>query len=185
MLNIFQQPWLLLIVSFVLLIAVYLFRQSLPDKRKWWQLLIPVICAGLAFAADHFVKTDHEKISSLMDTAARAVAQRDINAVEPLFAEGYSDRYHKSREAIMATCRRVMTRRSYENIVITYIEMVIQADQADIDIIARVKFNEQSAEMPAPYMFAKLKMTLTKKPDKTWVISRTDKVEINNNEVSW
>ena len=185
MLNIFQYPWLLLIVSFVLLIAVYLFRQSVPNKRRWWQLLIPVVCVGLALGVDYFVKTDHEKINSLFKTAARAIAERDINAIEPVFAENYSDRFHSSKEAILASCKRVMDRRGYENIVITNTVILVDGDQADIDVIARVMFNEQNAEIPAPFMFAKLKMTLSKKRDKTWVISRTDKVEINNNMVSW
>jgi len=185
MMNVFQAPWLLLIVSFVVLIAVYIFRQSFPDKRKWWQLFIPIVCIGIALGADYFVKTDHEKITSLMNTAANSVAQKDIKAIEGVFADDYSDRFHRSKEAILATCKRVMQRRSYEDIKITNLVIAHNGNNADIDVLARVMLDEQIAEIGAPFMYVKLKMTLTKRVDKSWGISKTNHVEINNNPVSW
>ena len=50
MYNVFQQPWLLLLVAFVLLVVVYIIRSSFPDKQRWWHLLIPVLIAVGAVA---------------------------------------------------------------------------------------------------------------------------------------
>ena len=59
--KIFQSPTTLIVASAIALIVVVFIRQTWPEKRKFWQLLIPPAIFAAAFALDYFVKTDLEK----------------------------------------------------------------------------------------------------------------------------
>jgi len=71
MTNVFETPWLLLFAALVLLIIVWLIRQSLPEKRTWPLLLAPLAVAVLGGALEYFVKTDYERIETLMERGRR------------------------------------------------------------------------------------------------------------------
>jgi len=73
MTNIFEQPWLLLIASVVILLAVAVIRGLSPQRHRWWFWLLPVVIATAAFAIDFFVQTDTEKIKEAIAKAVKAV----------------------------------------------------------------------------------------------------------------
>ena len=56
MFNVIETPWLLLSAAFVLLVVITVIRRSRPEKRRWWQLFLPAVLVGSAFALDFFVK---------------------------------------------------------------------------------------------------------------------------------
>ncbi|MHC4239449.1 MAG: hypothetical protein ACYSUC_06790, partial [Planctomycetota bacterium] len=62
MLNIFQQPWTILLVAVITSLAISIYRWLFPEKSRRWQLLVPLVIALAGFALDFLVKTDLEKI---------------------------------------------------------------------------------------------------------------------------
>ncbi|MHC4215343.1 MAG: hypothetical protein ACYSWP_18430, partial [Planctomycetota bacterium] len=69
MLEIFEQPWTLLGAAVLVLFGILTFRSFCPEKRRWWQLLVPVFLIALAFGTDLLVQTDREKINAVIKTA--------------------------------------------------------------------------------------------------------------------
>ncbi len=189
MYNVFQQPWLLLSVSFLLVVVVYFIRTSFPDKQKWWHLLIPVAVAVGAFGLDYLVKTDHEKVKGVIDSAIVATLERDAVAMAPLIAEDYWDRHHPTKKSIMATFTYVVKRHSIQSITMTYHDIVVEGQakgQAIAEILVRVRMDPSNASIPTPdFAYAKLKLKFKKKPDGNWTIQSTDLVEVNKNPVNW
>ena len=186
MYNIFQQPWTLLTVSFVLLVVVYIIRTSYPEKQKSWHLLIPVFFVILAFGLDYLVKTDHEKVKSTLDSIITATMEKDVDAIDKQIAEDYYDRHHPTKQSIMNTCKFVVKRHNIKSITMTYHNIVINGEKADAEILVRLRMAPATTSMPTPeYNYAKLKLILNKKPDQTWKIKSTQLVEVNKNPVNW
>ena len=186
MFNIFQQPWALLAVSFVLLVVVYIMRTSYPEKQKFWHLLIPVFVIILAFGLDYLVKTDQEKIKGVLNAAITATVERDTAAMAPLIAEDYRDRQHVSKKAIMMTFQYLVKRHSIKSITMTSHNIVVDGETAEAEILVRVRMNSGNTSIPAPDLaYAKVKLKFKKKPDETWVIKSTQLVEVNKNPVNW
>ncbi len=88
MTNIFQTPWLLLFISLVLLMVVAVLRQSFPEKQRWWQLLLPLVLAIIAFGLDYFIKTDYEKVKHVIKCARDAVVAEDADALARTLSPG-------------------------------------------------------------------------------------------------
>ena len=90
--NFFEQPWTLLGAAVIVLLGVLTFRIVWPEKRAWWQWLLPVGIAVLAVGLDWAVATDYEKIDRIGKIAMRAAEQEDCAALGRLlaFAPGVS-----------------------------------------------------------------------------------------------
>jgi hypothetical protein len=186
MYNVFQQPWLLLFIAFMLLVVVYVMRTSFPQKQKWWHLLIPILIAAGAFGLDYLVKTDSEKVKGIMDNAIAATLERDTGAMNPLIADDYRDRHHPTKQMIMSTFNFVVARHSIRSITMTDYSIVVEGETADAEMLVRVRMNPATTAMPTPeFAYAKLKLKFKKKPDATWQIKSTDLVEVNKNPVNW
>ena len=78
MFNILEQPWTLLIAAVVALLIIFIIRALIPEKRRWWQLWIPVIIAVSAFAIDILFETDRENINGIIKSNVR-----NVNGVLP------------------------------------------------------------------------------------------------------
>ena len=60
--DVFEQPWTLLGLAVIVLLAVLTIRSVWPEKNRPWQWLLPLGVVGLAFGLDGLVATDLEKI---------------------------------------------------------------------------------------------------------------------------
>ena len=186
MYNFFEHPWLLVIIAFISLIAVYVFRSTFPDKRKFWQILIKVLILVIAFGLDYLVKTDKEKIKSIFETGIKATMDKDIQTIASLFADDYSDRFHPNKAAVVQTARHLIAAHNFERAVMTYHDITVEGPEASAEILVRVHLDNQNSSYPAPELvYARLKLDLTKRGDQTWAIKSTDLVEINNQSVNW
>ncbi|UCE47264.1 MAG: hypothetical protein JSW47_16875, partial [Phycisphaerales bacterium] len=63
MFDFFEQPYTLIGGAVLVLFGVLTFRSVLPEKRRWWQWLLPMVLAGSAFGLDAMVQTDSEQIN--------------------------------------------------------------------------------------------------------------------------
>ena len=104
MFDFFEQPWTLIGAAVLVLFGMFTFRSMFPEKRHWWQLLIPVFIVGVALGLDGIVKTDLEKINVVVNRGIKAVKEEDARAIESILSEQYSDSYHRSKQHLLNHC---------------------------------------------------------------------------------
>ncbi len=186
MFNLFETPWLLLIISIIVLAVVTIIRQSRPDKSRWWQLLMPVILAGLAFGVDFFVKTDYEKIESVIDLASKAAAGRDIDQVDVIISPDYHDLIHDSKDELMAFCRAIFSTPLIEKTKTRYTIIKVSAPKATCELEVVVHLEPESIYAAAGrIIFIKAKLYFTKTPKRNWLISGSQILAVNNQPSNW
>lgn len=186
MLNIFQQPWTLLVVAIIGFLAMLIYRKISPQKRQWWQLALPLFLAVAAFGFDYLVKTDTEKITRLLDAGAKAVEQENCPAIEPIISPDYRDSYHSSKAWLMGHCKSRLSRPLFDKIIVRIISIEQSDDTASMIFTARLLFDKQSdVAVYKPLMFVKAMAELRKLPAKNWVISKTEILEIDKQPANW
>lgn len=186
MTNIFEQPWLLLIVAGVVFLVVAFFRDLLPPKRAWLFWLLPVVIAIAAFAIDYLVQTDKEKIEAVLAKASRAVEKEDIKALSPLIWKNYSDSVHPSKQALLDNFRERLSEPVIEKIVPAIVSLDIKPAEATIEFTARVMFDPKGPvyEYRKTPMIFKLEADLTKEGSE-WFFSRAEILTIDLQPAGW
>ncbi|GAI54401.1 unnamed protein product, partial [marine sediment metagenome] len=56
MFDTFEHPWGLLTLAVVTLFILLMFRRIFPEKRHWWQWLLPAFLIAAAFGLDALVQ---------------------------------------------------------------------------------------------------------------------------------
>ncbi len=186
MLNVFQTPWPLVVVAVITWMVLVILAQGRVDIRRWWQILIPLAIAASAFAVDHLVKTDQEKIQQLITDAKFAIVSQDPSLIEPLIAQDYSDGFHKSKEKLMAHAELTMNRDIVEKITAQFSNITITAGRATGKFSFIVKINKESPmAMLAGAASVKMDVDFKKAPNGNWYIRSSELTELNNQPVSW
>ena len=185
MTNIFEQPWLLLIVAGVVFLVVAFFRDLLPPKRAWVFWLLPVVIAIAAFAIDYLVQTDREKIEAVLAKACRAVEKEDIKAIEPLIWKNYSDSIHSSKQELLDHFQSRLSEPIIEKIVPAIVSLDIKPSEATVVFTARVMFDPKGPVYEyQKMMLFKLEADL-RKDGNGWFFSRTEILTINLQPAGW
>lgn len=186
MYSIFQSPWVLIWVAVAVWLVAAIVHVTVPQKKRRWHMVIPIIIFGAAFCTDHFVKTDREKIDTLIDAGIEATVAADVDAVESIIAGDYHDRVHRSKAAFMDTCREHFKRPVVESIKRSYYKVTINGTSAIVELNAVVHLLGQNSEVPAIGMIpVKIKIECTRNSEKNWTVSSADLIEMNNNPVNW
>jgi len=184
--NIFQTPIPLIIVAVVVLMAVTIFRRVLPERRKWWQLLLPAVVLLSAFGADFLCRTDYEKIDLIIKTGKEAAVAGDIEQIGEIISPDYRDSSHKSKERMVSYCRSVLSRLSAEKIKKRYTVIEISGARAAAELEVVVHLQQESAYAVAgKIVFVKLKLYFTKKKKKKWLIDSSAILEVNKQPWGW
>jgi hypothetical protein len=174
MTNIFEQPWLLLIVAGVVFLIVAFFRDLLPPKRAWIFWLLPVVIAIAAFAIDYFVQTDREKIEAVLTNASRAVDKEYIKTIEPFFSKNYSDSVHPSKQELLDLFKWRLSEPIIEKIVPEIVSLDIKPSEAKVVFTARVMFDPKGPVYGyQKMMLFKLEANLIKENGQ-WFFSRVE-----------
>lgn len=185
MTNIFEQPWLLLIVAGVVFLVVAFFRDLLPPKRAWLFWLLPIVIAIAAFAIDYLVQTDKEKIEAILAKASRAVEKEDIKAIEPLIWKNYSDSVHPSKQALLDNFKLRLSEPVIEKIVPAIVSLDIKPSEAKVVFTARVMFDPKGPVYEyRKMMLFKVEADLTKENGE-WFFSRTEILTIDLQPAGW
>ncbi len=186
MFNVIETPWLLLSAAFVLLVVITVVRRSRPEKRRWWQLFLPAVLLGSAFALDFFVKTDYEKIQTLMSLGKKSVIDRNINQIDTIISPHYYDAGHNSKENFMAFCRFILSKPLLKKVKTRYNKLTISAPEAisEMEIVAHL-LPESVYASAGRIVFVKAKLYFTKTYDKNWLISSFEILEINKQPFNW
>lgn len=187
MFNFFEQPWTLTGVAVLVLLALLQFRSIFPEKRHWWQLLLPVFLTAFAFGLDFFVKTDLEKIRAVVQIGIKAVEQENCYAIEAIIAENYSDSHHDTKASLMTHCRDELARSPVEKNKKVSLFIEITSPQATADLTVWMRFNEAAfiAQNYKALFLIEVKLHLQKQPDKSWLINRVELIEVDKQPVSW
>lgn len=186
MFNIFEQSWSLLIVAILTLFIILTLRRIFPEKRRWWQLILPAFLAIAAFTLDFSVKTDLEKINAVINIGARAVEKENPDAIEAIISESYCDSYHNTKEVLMRYCRIVLSEPLVEKNYKTILEIEISQPEATVILTARIVFDKRSYVYDFNrLMLTKVKLELQKESDDQWLINRSEILEINRQPAKW
>jgi hypothetical protein len=185
--NIFEQPWTILLVAVVASLVISIYRWLFPEKSRWWQLLIPLAIAVLGLAADFLVKTDPEKITVLLKTAMTAVEEENADGVDAVIAPHYTDSYHNSKENLMRYCRMMLAQPLVEKNKKWALKLDMSPPNATATFTVMTHFDRQSY-IHQSYMRAlltKMELHLQKQPDKSWLITSAEVLELNRQPAKW
>jgi hypothetical protein len=185
MTNVFEQPWLLLTVSGVVLLGVVVFQGLLPQKRKWLFWALPVIIAAGGFALDYFVRTDAEKIRGTIAGAVKAAEKEDVEALGRFISDDYSDSYNASKQDLMRVCRLWLSEPIIEKNVHRVVLLEIDGDNARVVFTVRVVFDPQGPVYEyRKIMLFKLQADL-KREGSGWLLTRVEVLEIDLHPADW
>jgi hypothetical protein len=195
MFNIFEQPWTLFIVAVVVLCVVFGFRSISPEKRRWWQWLLPVFLVVAAFGLDFLVETDLEKIDAVINTGVKAVENENPDLIEPIIADNYTDSYHSSKSVLMAHCREILSEPLIEKNIKRTVSIDIQPPKATAIFTVRILFDKQSYVYQSfkSQMLTEVQADLQKHPDNLrlgtpyggWLINRVELLKIDFQPADW
>jgi len=185
MTNIFEQPWLLLIASVVVLLAVAVIRGLFPQRHRWWFWLLPVVIATAAFAIDYFVQTDTEKVKEAIAKAVRAVEKEDAEAIGPLISNDYHDSFHASKQALLDNCKQRLSEPIIEKNVHGIVSLDVRPANATAVFTVRVVFDPQGPIYEfRKMMLFKLRAEL-RKEGINWLFTRVEVLEIDLQPADW
>ncbi|MBN2317265.1 MAG: hypothetical protein JXM79_25295, partial [Sedimentisphaerales bacterium] len=179
MFDFYEQPWTLIGAAVLVLFGMFTLRSIFPEKRRGWQLLIPLFIVGIAFGLDGLVKTDLEKIDTILDKCIKAVKDEDFRAVESVLSERYSDSYHHSKKHLLDHFKRVLSEPLIANHKQTGRLVDIKETQATVILFTTLTFekNSQIAQNFTSFIMTKTKLTLEKQPDGKWLLKRIEVLE--------
>ena len=187
MFDFFEQPWTLVGAAVLLLFGIFTFRSVLPEKRHWWQLLLPVFVVVAAFALDLLVQTDLEKINSVINTVIKAVEEEDCNSIEVLIAENYRDSFHATKIHLIRHCRQRLT----PSLIVknkkraSLVEISPPSATAILFMLTTFDKNSSISVNYKSFLFSKIELRLQKQEDKTWLINRTEILELDRQPAKW
>ena len=187
MFNFFEQPWTLLGAAVLVLLGMLTFRGVLPEKRCWWQLLVPALVVAAAFGLDFAVETDLEKINAVINTGIEAVEEEDLVAIEAIIAEDYHDSHHNTKTDLMRHCRTQLSQSLVEKNKKRACLVQLSAPTATATLFATIFFEKNSyiAANYKAWLMVQARLSLQKQPDKTWLINGVEIIELDRQPVNW
>ncbi|UCC97244.1 MAG: hypothetical protein JSW66_15525 [Phycisphaerales bacterium] len=188
MFDIFEQPYTLIGAAVLVLFGMFTFRSVFPEKRRRWQLLVPVFLAGVAFGLDVLVPTDLEKINGVIDRGIRAVKDEDCGAIGRVLCDNYNDSYHDTKGQLLVHCRKVLTPPLVEKHEKTGLSPPkIDGPRATTTLFTILTFDKSSyiSQNYKSFLFTKSRLTLQKQPDGKWLISRIEVLELDRQPANW
>lgn len=186
MLNVFGQPFSLLIAAAITLFVVLILRKIFPEKHHWRRWLLPVSLAVAAFGLDFLVQTNTEKIKAVIKTATKAVEEENPDVIETLISANYRDSHHRTKEDFMYNCRTKLAGPLVEKNITRIGSIDIQGQTANAIFTVRTVFDKRGFMYDFKrLMLTKVKIDLQKETDKSWLINRVEILEIDMRPANW
>lgn len=189
MLDIFEQPWTLLIAAIIVLFVMLVLRRILPEKQHWFAnggLALPIFLIVAAFGLDWLVKTDLEKINTVINTGVKAVENEDCASIEAIISDNYHDSYHNTKKDLMYYCRARLAKPLVEKNIKRIVSIDISGPKATAIFTVRIIFDKQSYVYQSfkSQVVTKVEINLQKELDK-WLIKEVEVLEIDRQPVNW
>ncbi|MDH7598437.1 MAG: hypothetical protein QHH07_02210 [Sedimentisphaerales bacterium] len=185
--NVFETPYLLLILAVFVHMAVLVFRAIRPDKQRPWQWAIPLAVVCLAFGMDLAVATDREQINALLNKAVKAAEREDVTTIADILAEDYSDSLHPSKDQLLRHARMAFASSPLAKL--TSLgkgigELGRQRSMVAISVMANFEPNSLVAQNYKPVVLAVAQLVLAKHRGR-WLIRSIELTEVDKNPVGW
>ena len=185
-LNIFETPWLLLMISAVvwMVISIVALMKGMENRR--WRLLLPLAGVLVAFGVDYFIKTDYEKIDSLVTILTDSAVEGDLSQLETIISADYSDAKNKSKRHLLAFCTPIYGRGQIQKINRKYFDINVTRPKAKCDLDMVVILDPESSYAMAGYIVSlETRLHLSRSDDGMWQIVSSEILKANNYDVSW
>jgi hypothetical protein len=188
MFDFFEQPYTLIGGAVLVLFGVLTVRSVLPEKRRFWQWLLPVALAGAAFGLDAMVQTDTEQINATIKAGVRGIEAEDIDAIGRVISDSYSDSLHGTKQRLLFYCRQSL---SQSQVVKARVKGVRLTDLSEAGataiVFTQLTFDKNSyvAENYKPSLQIKTRLNLKKHAGIGWLISRVELKGLDGQSVSW
>jgi hypothetical protein len=185
--NPFEYPFVGIALGLLTFIVLWVYRTVRPEKKKRWHYFLPLGIYIFSFALAFLIRTDNEKITSVVNRGIRGFQQQQIQPIEQIIAENYSDSLHSSKAYIVAYCQAMFQTAAIEKVTFFSRKTEIQGGKATFLFEAMVKFTEQShiAQMGKPFIIVKARFYLAKTADKHWLINSSEILELDRNPIDW
>jgi predicted amidohydrolase len=143
------------------------------------------LIAASAFAVDFLVKTDAEKVRTVLRAAAKAVEKEDVEAMKQFFSDGYRDSFHPSRESLLNNCRFWLTQQVIEKNVLRIVSLKVEPPNAEAVFTVRVVFDPKGPVFEyRKLMVFKLRADFRKEGG-AWYFGRVEVLEIDFQPAGW
>jgi len=187
MFDIFEQPWTLLLAAVITHIILVIFRGIFPEKRRWWQRLIPVFIVVAAFGLDSLVKTDLEKIKAVIKTGIKAAEEENADAIEAILSDSYNDSYHNTKDDLMRYCRELLSEPLVEKNKKKGLMIEKSQTKAKAILTVRTRFDEESFVYRdfKQGMLIQVRLYLQKEAGNRWLITRAEPLKLDGYSVKW
>lgn len=187
MFDIFEQPWTLVGMAVLVLFGMLTFRSICPEKRRWWQLLVPVFIATAGFGLDFIVKTDLEKITAVINISIKAVEEENCNAIAAIISDNYRDSYHDTKEHLMAHCRMKLTPTLVAKNKKRFLVIKVSPPTAAAVLTVLTTFEKESYAYQnlKRTLLIKIRLHLQKEQNKGWLINCAELLELDRQPARW
>jgi len=187
MLNIFEQPWTLLILAIVTLLAALVIPKLFERKRHWRQFAIPALLALTAFGADSFIQTDTEQISQVIGIAAKAVENENCDAIREIISDDYRDSHHNNKDSLLRYCKAEFSKPLVAKNVKRILAIDISSRNATVIFTMRLVFDKRSYVYQnfKMLMLIKIKADLQKEGNERWLVNQVEILEIDGQPAEW
>ena len=190
MFGIYEQPWTLVGLAVIVLFVIFTIRSIFPEKRKLWQLLIPVLIVAAGFGIDSLVQTDQEKIETIIDAGLKAVEDENFNAAYPYLSDSYSDSMHSTKQKLLDHIQRRLDANMVKKCkkttrpVITFSQ---NDSKAKANLFLLLTLNENSPVSQAysvPFFQLKIDLDFIKE-NENWLIDSIELKSVNKQTAKW
>lgn len=188
MFDFFEQPYTLIGGAVLVLFGVLTFRSVLPEKRRWWQWLLPMVLAGSAFGLDAMVQTDSEQINAVIDTGIAAAVERDLVSLGRIISPDYKDSAHESKQRLLYHCRQAVAQNQVVSAKKKGVRLAdLSESAATANVFIRIVFDENSyfAENYKPSVQVKVDVTFERRAGPGWLVQCVELRSIDGQACSW
>jgi hypothetical protein len=188
MFDFFEQPYTLIGGAVLVLFGVLTFRSMLPEKRRFWQWLLPVVLVGAAFGLDALVQTDTEQINATIEAGVAGFEAEDIDAISRILSESYSDSLHGTKQRLLFYCKQSLSQSQVVKARIKRVKVMNLSEAGATAIVfTQLTFDKNSyvAENYKPSLQIKTKLNLKKHSGVGWLVSRIELEGLDGQSVSW
>jgi hypothetical protein len=183
--NLYEDPWLPLIIGIVVLIIGVWIRNNVAEKKGLWLILLGVLIGVGGFGLDYAVATDYEQIQAVIYTCRDAAIARDIRRIEPLISPSYQDRVHFNRDRFIGNIDSVFKTAAISRVKFQEIAINLFGATGRAAIRAAVFLDPNSSYAAAGGLFFVEVSVDFRRDHHQWTVAGVEVETVNNDRVNW
>ncbi len=187
MFNFYEQPWTMVGFAIIALFIILTYRSVVPEKKRAWQLLIPLLIVLAGFGIDRAVTTDKEKIDNIIVSGIKAVKAENFNAIDSYISDDYRDSFHRSKQQLLDHIQARLRTNEVEKAKKTNIVIIVTGNEAKVNLFMKIILNPNSQikqEFNISVVPMKIDLNFIKQNNK-WLIDNIELRSVNLQPVRW